>query len=82
MQRVLLFFFLSTIAPLALAQSKDNKNHTAIVIKAGRLIDVVRSRVLQKQAILIEGDRIKAVGAEESIPIRGGTTVIEVGRYK
>lgn len=38
-----------------------------IIIKAGRLIDVRAGRVLENQAILVEGDRIKGVGAFDEI---------------
>ncbi|HEX8708211.1 MAG TPA: amidohydrolase family protein [Pyrinomonadaceae bacterium] len=35
----------------------------AVLVRAGRLVDVRGGRVLENQGILIEGDRIKAVGA-------------------
>jgi imidazolonepropionase-like amidohydrolase len=38
-----------------------------ILIKAGKLVDVRNGRVLTDQAILIEGDRIKEVGAAASV---------------
>ena len=38
-----------------------------VFIKAGRLIDTRNGKVLENQGILIEGDRIKAVGATGSI---------------
>lgn len=44
----------------ALAQTRQTPQQT--LIKAGRLIDVRTGRVLENQAILIEGERIKAVG--------------------
>ena len=43
----------------------------ATLIKAGRLIDTRAGRVLTNQAILIEGDRIKAVGNFEELVHRG-----------
>jgi imidazolonepropionase-like amidohydrolase len=43
----------------ALAQTKTAN---VTLIKAGRLIDVRAGRVLENQAILVEGERIKAVG--------------------
>lgn len=39
----------------------------AVLIKAGRLVDVRSGRVLTDQAILIEGDRIKEVGPTRSV---------------
>jgi imidazolonepropionase-like amidohydrolase len=38
-----------------------------ILIRAGRLLDVRTGRVLTDQAILIEGDRIKEVGAAQTV---------------
>jgi imidazolonepropionase-like amidohydrolase len=40
----------------------QNKAANVTLIKAGRLIDVRAGRVLENQAILVEGERIKAVG--------------------
>lgn len=40
---------------------------TAVLIKAGKLIDVRAGNVLTGQAILIEGDRITAVGPAETV---------------
>lgn len=52
------------------------------LIKAGRLIDVRAGRVLQNQGILIEGERIKAVGplaeAGRSAPV--GARVIDLSQ--
>src|SRR6266498_1923261 len=52
---------LSLLQTLALAQTKAQAP-TVVLIKAGRLIDVRAGRVLENQGILIEGQRIKAVG--------------------
>lgn len=49
---------------------------TVTVIKAGRLIDTESGRVLTNQTILIENDRIKAVGANLQIP--AGAKVIDL----
>lgn len=38
-----------------------------ILIKAGRLVDVRKGRVLTDQAILIEGDRIKEIGPTQAV---------------
>lgn len=68
----LLFF---SIACSLLAQQKEV---SVTVVKAGRLIDVVGGRVLEKQIILIEGERIKAVGSESSLLIPSNATVIDL----
>lgn len=46
------------------------------VIKAGRIIDTVTGRVLENQTILIEGEMIKAVGPNITIP--AGAKVIDL----
>ena len=45
----------------------QDKPKQMIFIKAGRLIDTRNGKVLENQGILIEGQRIKAVGAFEDI---------------
>src|SRR5215210_6343535 len=46
--------------------SPTQKRNSLIFIKAGRLVDVRAGRVLENQGILIENDRIKAVGPFDS----------------
>ncbi len=56
---------------VVVAQSKGPAP-TVVFIKAGRLVDVRAGRVLENQGILVEGQRIKAVGAlaevEKTVP--------------
>ncbi len=47
-------------------------------IKAGRLIDTKNGKVLENQGILIEGQRIKAVGALKDLPIPAGAKVVDL----
>ncbi len=47
-------------------QSAPKRQNAIVLIKAGRLIDVRSGRVLENQGILIENDRIKAVGPFDS----------------
>ena len=49
-----------------------------LLIKAGKLIDVRAGRVLTDQAILIEGDRIKQVGAYGSVQAPSGARMIDL----
>ena len=42
--------------------AQTNAPTQAVLIKAGRLIDVRAGRVVENQGIIIEGERIKAVG--------------------
>jgi imidazolonepropionase-like amidohydrolase len=53
-------------------------NH--IAIKAGHFVDVVRGEVSDNQIILIEGDVIKSVGAEGSVTIPGGATILDLSQ--
>ena len=49
------------------------------LIKAGRLVDVRAGRVLKDQAILVEGERIKAVGELAAIlPASVGAAVVDL----
>ena len=63
MKRILLGLIIySLLQTVVLAQTKAAPP-SIVVIKAGRLIDVRSGRVLENQGILIEGERIKAVGS-------------------
>ena len=62
---LLVFSFMGTSAS-AQAPQPGRKNNATILIKAGRLVDVRAGRVLENQGILIENDRIKAVGPFDS----------------
>ncbi|MGH9908774.1 MAG: amidohydrolase family protein [Pyrinomonadaceae bacterium] len=57
---LLLLVLLSLIPTLIPAQTKVSQS--VALIKAGKLIDVRAGRVVENQGILIEGERIKAVG--------------------
>src|SRR5215210_1139665 len=65
---VSLLVILSLCPTFASAQtdSSAQKRNSLIFIKAGRLVDVRAGRVLENQGILIENDRIKAVGPFDS----------------
>lgn len=51
-----------TLLPVIAQTAKSEKEKSLVFIKAGRVIDVRAGRVLENQGILIEGDRIKAIG--------------------
>jgi imidazolonepropionase-like amidohydrolase len=62
---VSLLLLLSLCQTFARAQAPQNSGKarsTLVFIKVGRLVDVRAGRVLENQGILIENDRIKAVG--------------------
>jgi imidazolonepropionase-like amidohydrolase len=64
---LLLMLSLSQSFSQAQTNSSSAKNRTSLVfIKAGRLVDVRTGRVLENQGILVENDRIKAVGPFDS----------------
>jgi imidazolonepropionase-like amidohydrolase len=52
-----------------------------VVIKAGRLIDVVDGRVLTNQLILVEDKRIAMVGPEAAVSYPAGTRLIDLSDY-
>ncbi len=54
---IVVFSLMNTIV---FAQTKPPAS--IVLIKAGRLIDVRSGRVIENQGILVEGERIKAVG--------------------
>jgi imidazolonepropionase-like amidohydrolase len=49
-----------------------------VVIRAGKLVDVVAGKVLQDQAIVIRGERIAAVGPAASTAVPAGARVIDL----
>jgi imidazolonepropionase-like amidohydrolase len=51
---------------------------TVVAIKAGRLVDVRAQKVRADQVIVIEGDRIKAVGPAAETPIPEGAALIDL----
>jgi len=53
----------------------------AVVIKAGRLIDVTQGRVLTNQLILVEDERIAMVGPEAAVSYPAGTPLIDLSDY-
>ena len=82
MKRILLALLIySLLQIVALAQTRTTPP-SIVLIKAGRLIDVRGGRVLDNQGILIEGERIKAVGALAGIEKSAPSTarVIDLSR--
>ncbi|TFW35393.1 Xaa-Pro dipeptidase [Massilia horti] len=49
-----------------------------VVVKAGKLVDVVAGKVLTDQTIVIEGERIAAVGPRASTAVPAGARVIDL----
>jgi imidazolonepropionase-like amidohydrolase len=78
----LLALELLLIGCLVKAQSKPESKPTVTVLKAGRALDVRTGRYLEGAGVLIEGDRIKEVGAAADIQARApkSAAVIDLGR--
>jgi imidazolonepropionase-like amidohydrolase len=72
--RLLLLWFTAIALRSAAA---DGTN--LVVIKAGHLLDVTGGQTLDKQVIIVEGDKIKSVGPEGSTPAPSGAKVIDLG---
>jgi imidazolonepropionase-like amidohydrolase len=70
-----LFILLMLDLPSSMAQTPSTP---VVAIKAGRLIDPETGTVATGQVILIEGEKIKAVGANLAIP--AGATVIDLSK--
>ncbi len=58
--------------------SAQTKKPPLTFIKAGRLIDTKNGRVLENQGILVEGERIKAVGALKDLQVPAGATIVDL----
>ncbi len=81
MKRTLLGLFVSLTLLQSLAAAQANRPAPAVVvIKAGRLVDPRNGRVLTNQVIVIEGDRIKSVGAAAAQLGAGDVRTIDLSR--
>lgn len=83
MKRVVLLAFIICLACTTLQAQQANEGKSPItLIKAGRLLDVKRGRLLEDQAILIEGERIKEVGPADVVQSHApeDTRVIDLGQ--
>src|SRR6266566_3198621 len=52
----------------------------AVAVRAGRLFDSKTGRMLTKQLVLIQGDRIMDLGSEGQVRIPAGTRVIDLSQ--
>lgn len=71
-------FTATILTVLALSLFISAQAPKVTVIRAGRLIDTVNGRVLENQTIIVEGDRIKAVGSNLTVP--SGAEVIDLSK--
>ena len=78
MRCLLKTMFLCSILVLITVSATAQTPAPVIAIKAGRLIDPETATTTTNQVILIEGERIKAVGANLAIP--AGATIIDLSK--
>lgn len=79
MKRFFYAILLSCILTCILsAQNSDSNSPKIIVIRCGHVLDVKTGLMLADQTVLIEGERIKAVGPAKEIRIPAGATVIDL----
>jgi imidazolonepropionase-like amidohydrolase len=75
-RRMLRYCAAALFAPILFAAAAQAAEPLAI--KAGRLLDVETGRVLQNQVILIDGERITAVGSAGATAIPPGARIIDL----
>jgi imidazolonepropionase-like amidohydrolase len=79
----LLLSFASLVAPPARARQAAPEGGAAkgppkrVAVRAARLIDVRQGKVVQNPVVLVEGDRITAVGPNLTVP--AGVEVVDLG---
>src|SRR5215831_20679848 len=80
MKKRTVIFCLPLLALMASAVAAQSPAQSAAItaVKAGRLIDPAAGTATANQVIIIEGEKIKAVGAELAIP--AGATVIDLSK--
>jgi imidazolonepropionase-like amidohydrolase len=66
---------LAATAPLLRAQ-----NSQPVAIRAGRLFDSKSGKVLENQIILVEGEKISAVGPAEQVQIPAGAQIVDLSK--
>src|ERR1700730_18052014 len=53
---------------------------TTVAIRAGRMFDSLTGQMLTKQVVLVQGQRITAVGPDGTVTIPAGTQVIDLSQ--
>ena len=74
---IILTALLVALSPRTFAQEQSAKTSKQTAIRAARLLDVKTGALVNNAVVLIEGERIVAVGSGLSIP--AGTRVIDLG---
>src|SRR6266403_132926 len=71
---------LTTFSLLLVAALSANAQNTTVAIRAGHLFDSKSGKVLENQIILIEGEKIKAVGSADSVAVPQGAQEIDLSK--
>jgi len=64
--------------PAVVGQTAVQESESVVVIRAGRLVDVVEGVVLTNQLIRVEGERIRAVGSD--LPVPDGARILDLSQ--
>lgn len=81
--RVLLnYCALNTVAIVLLGAiaSPANPQNSTVGIRAGRLFDSKSGRILENQIVLVDGEKISAVGSGDQVQIPAGAQVIDLSK--
>jgi imidazolonepropionase-like amidohydrolase len=80
---VLALGLIATLTAAPQADTTDQKVEPWVVVKAARLVDPASGRMLTDQAVIIQGERVKAVVAAANvgtvIPAGASSRVIDLG---
>ena len=72
--------FLTFVLLLVAVATIDGQAPPVVAIRAGRLFDSKSGRAAENQIILVEGEKIAAVGAAETVRIPTGAQVIDLSK--
>jgi imidazolonepropionase-like amidohydrolase len=71
---------LNTVAIVLLGASLVCAQNSTVGIRAGRLFDSKSGRMLENQIVLVEGEKISAVGPADQVQIPAGAQVIDLSK--
>jgi imidazolonepropionase-like amidohydrolase len=74
------FGFLTSALLLVAVTTMRAQNPAIVAIRAGRLFDSKSGRIAENQIILVEGEKIAAVGSAGSVQIPAGVQVIDLSK--
>ena len=71
---------LNTVAIVLLGASPMSAQNSTVLIRAGRLFDSKSGSMLENQVVLVEGEKISAVGPADQVQIPAGAQVIDLSK--